>query len=202
MSTCSLHRLTSDNVVKISCSTGSRDIFFEDYADWNRSCSLPLRWLSLESLLQGKYTHASDVVRFRRVCLNLRNSVCLELLGTILENFGIFAFSASTSFGRVDDADSYRGLTHWAPPVAYTAPPWSIGRNLKFLYSHFKLHMAGKEACKKRPQLLYKVVQVSKKGKKMYLNCVRFHCYGIHWWHAPKTQYTWNYFSFHYFDRV
>ena len=35
--------------------------------------------------------------------------------------------------------------------------------------------MAGKEACKKRPQLLYKVVQVNKKGKKMYLNCVRFH---------------------------
>ena len=27
----------------------------------------------------------------------------------------------------------------------------------------------------KRPQLLYKVVQVNKKGKKMGLNCVRFH---------------------------
>ena len=97
-------------------------------------------------LCQWKHTGRCSLLgKCHRLCCQLRGwkDDVSAVGGHFSSGFNQYQSNGKNRIG-LDVKGPSSSLTHWAPPVVYTAPPWSIGRNLKFLYSHFKLHIAGK----------------------------------------------------------
>ena len=81
-----LFRVSDDRVVKVADFGLSRDIFNSDYYKADRTAPLPVRWMSVESLKDTKFSVKSDVVC---ILYNYAKGLCthsLFLAGSVLES--------------------------------------------------------------------------------------------------------------------
>ena len=65
--------MNSQRLVKIADFGLSRDVYEKDYYKvQDQTRPLPIKWMSLESILEGRYTTSSDVVRSHIKSLSIR----------------------------------------------------------------------------------------------------------------------------------
>lgn len=74
---CVVYRTDGSYIVKVADFGMSRDIYEKDYyVTDNMNKPLPIKWMSVESLREGRYTSKSDVVRISLLLVCAPNPSC------------------------------------------------------------------------------------------------------------------------------
>ena len=113
--------MSDDRVVKVADFGLSRDIFNSDYYKADRTAPLPVRWMSVESLKDTKFSVKSDVVC---ILYNYAKGLCthsLFLAGSVLESADCSTDLSKRESGRDKSFLWVWGLSLWKMYLLFMA---------------------------------------------------------------------------------